>query len=178
MATLRLSIPPLIAAALVSAVFTTTTAHAQATAQPLSVSSLLSMNEAQLQAVYTQGSVAGLPTGKVKGTVLPAPGSRRNAAMSAGGRLIWQGKVVDSSGTIAVNRFFGVPAVKGRLYQGTSWFDGQPSLILDYTGTSRVYAQNRDEIRLIGPGLYLGLMHERTTPQPTLKTYFVLETQP
>lgn len=174
MATLR----PLIAAALVSAALTTSTTRGQATPQPLSVSSLLSMDEAQLLAVYQQGSVAGLPTGKLKGTVLPAPGSRRNAAMSTGGRLVWQGKVVDSSGTIAVNRFFGISTVKGRLYQGTSWYDGQSSLILDYAGTSRVYAHMRDEIRLVGPGLYLGLMHERTSPEPTLKLYFVLETQP
>lgn len=178
MATLLSSTRFVAAVALATVVVSFSTARAQATAQPLSASSLISMNEAQLQAVYMQGTVAGLPVGRLKGTVLPAPGKRRNAAMSAGGRLVWQGKVVDPSGTIAVNRFFGLSAVKGRLYQGTSWLDGQPSLILDYAGTSRVYAQNRDEIRLIGPGLYLGLMHERTTPQPTLSTYFVLEAQP
>jgi hypothetical protein len=89
---------------------------------------------------------------------------------------VWQGKVVDPSGTIAVNRFFGVPAVKGRLYQGQSWLDGGPALILDYADTSRLYADNRDEIRLIAPGLYLGLMHDRSTNPPTLTTYFVIET--
>lgn len=151
-------------------------ARAQQAAEPLDVASLRRMDEAQLQALYGQGTVAGLPAGRVKGTVLPAPGTRRNAAMSAGARLVWQGKVVDPSGTIAVNRFFGVPAVKGRLYQGQSWLDGGPSLILDYTGTSRVYANNRDEIRLIAPGLYLGLMHDRSTNPPTLSTYFVIET--
>lgn len=154
------------------------TARAQEAAEPLGVASLRRMDEAQLQALYRQGAVAGLPAGRVKGTVLPAPGTRRNAAMSAGARLVWQGKVVDPSGTIAVNRFFGVPAVKGRLYQGQSWLDGGPSLILDYTGTSRVYANNRDEIRLIAPGLYLGLMHDRSTNPPTLSTYFVIETTP
>jgi hypothetical protein len=47
-------------------------------------------------------------------------------------------------------------------------------LILDYSRTSRVYAQYRDEIRQVGPGLYLGVMHARTAPQPTFKTYFAL----
>ena len=174
------SIRRLLAAALVPAALSvlSSIACAQAPVQPLSVSSLLTMNEAQLQSVYSQGVAAGLPVGRLKGTALPAPGTRRNAVMAAGGRLVWQGKVVDSSGTIAVNRFFGVPIIRGRLYQWASWFDGQPSLILDYAGTSRAYARNRDEIRLIGPGLYLGLMHERTSPQPTLTTYFVLEAQP
>jgi len=163
---------------LAPAAILTSPARAQEAAEPLGVASLRRMDEAQLQALYRQGAVAGLPAGRVKGTVLPAPGKRRNAAMSAGARLVWQGKVVDPSGTIAVNRFFGVPAVKGRLYQGQSWLDGGPSLILDYTGTSRVYANNRDEMRLIAPGLYLGLMHDRSTNPPTLSTYFVIETTP
>jgi hypothetical protein len=152
------------------------TARAQLAAEPLSVASLRQMDEAQLQAVYRQGTVAGLPPGRMRGTPLPAPGTRRNAAMSTVGRLVWQGKVIDSSGTIAVNRFFGVQAIKGRLYQGQSWLDGGPALILDYADTSRLYADNRDEIRLIAPGLYLGLMHDRSTNPPTLTTYFVIET--
>lgn len=98
--------------------------------------------------------------------------------MAAGARLIWQGKVIDPSGSVAVNRFFGVPSIKGRLYQAESWLDGGPSLILDYAQTSRVYARNRDEIRCIAPGLYLGLMYSRTDAQPVLSTYFVLEAIP
>lgn len=160
-----------------SAAFVPRTARAQA-AEPLGVASLRRMDEAQLQALYSQGTVAGLPAGHVRGTVLPAPGTRRNAPMSVGARLVWQGKVVDPSGTIAVNRFFGVPTVRGRLYQGESWFDGGPALILDYAGTSRVYADNRDEIRLIAPGLYLGMMHNRSTNPPKLTMYFVVETNP
>lgn len=152
-------------------------ARAQVATAPLGVASLRDMDEAQLQAVYRQGVVAGLPPGRMRGTALPAPGKRRNAAMSSFGRLVWQGKVIDESGTVAVNRFFGVQAIKGRLYQGESWLDGGPSLILDYAGTSRLYADNRDEIRLIGPGLYLGLMHDRSTNPPTLTTYFVIETE-
>jgi hypothetical protein len=53
--------------------------------------------------------------------------------------------------------------------------DGRPALIIDYSRTSHVYARYRDEIRQVGPGLYLGLMYTRTAPQPTLKTYFLLE---
>lgn len=95
--------------------------------------------------------------------------------MSAGARLVWQGKTIDPSGASATNRFFGLPMIRGQLYQGQSWLDGGPAVILDYAETSRVYAQNRDEIRQIAPGLYLGLMYGRTEPQPTLKLYFVLE---
>ena len=58
---------------------------------------------------------------------------------------------------------------------GESWYDGRPALILDYSRTSRLYSPYRDEIRQVGPGLYLGRMYERTAPQPTLTTYFALE---
>jgi hypothetical protein len=142
------------------------------------VEQLLQMTGPQLEAVYRQGTSVGLPAGRVKGTAILAPGTRRNRLMARGTRLVWQGKVVDPDQSIAVNRFFGLPVVKGRLYQAESWLDGAPSLILDYSQTSRIYAQNRDEIRQIAPNLYLGLMYGRTEPQPTLKMYFVLETQP
>jgi hypothetical protein len=78
----------------------------------------------------------------------------------------------------AVNRFFGLPLVRARVFQDQSWLDGAPALALDYSQTSRVYAQYRDEIRQVAPGLLLGLMYARTAPQPTLRMYFVLETQP
>ncbi|MDG3006012.1 hypothetical protein [Paludisphaera mucosa] len=152
-------------------------ARAQAPAGPLGVASLRDMSESELQAVYRQGTAVALPAGRVRGTVLPAPGTRRNAAMSVGARAIWQGKIVDPTGATAVNRFFGVSTIRGQLYQAESWLDGNPSLILDYAKTSRVYAKNRDEIRRIGPGLYLGLMYSRTSPQPTLSMYFVLEVE-
>jgi hypothetical protein len=98
--------------------------------------------------------------------------------MALGTRLVWQGKIFDSGSPAAVNRFFGLPIVRAQVYQAESWLDGGPSLVLDYSQTSRVYAQNRDEIRQVAPGLFLGLMYERTVPQPTLRMYFVLEAQP
>ena len=51
-------------------------------------------------------------------------------------------------------------------------------LVLDYAQTSLVYADNRDEIRQIAPGLFLGLMYDRTTAPPGLSMYFALEAQP
>ena len=44
--------------------------------------------------------------------------------------------------------------------------------------TSLVYANNRDEIRQVAPGLFLGLMYDRTTAPPGLSMYFALESQP
>ena len=66
----------------------------------------------------------------------------------------------------------------GKVYAGPSWLDGNPSMILDYEGTSKVYANYRDEIRQVTPGLYLGLMYDRTTAPPNLKMYFAFDSRP
>ncbi len=144
----------------------------------MNASSLVQMSGPELDALYRQGSVVGLPAGRVRGTALLAPGTRRNGMMAASTRLVWQGKIIDPANAVATNRFFGLPVVRGQLYEGPSWLDGAPSLILDYSRTSKVYARNRDEIRQIAPGLFLGLMYARATPQPSLKMYFVLEVGP
>src|SRR4051794_22026899 len=150
---------------------------ATAQAQPLTVDRLVQMSGPELDAVYRRGAVVGIPAGRVRGTALLAPGTRRNGAMAAGTRLVWQGRVFDPAEPLAVNRFFGLPLIRARVMQDQSWFDGSPSLVLDYSRTSRVYARYRDEIRQVAPGLFLGLMYARTAP-PTLRMYFVLEVRP
>jgi hypothetical protein len=141
-------------------------------------SQLLQLNEAQLDSLYQQGAVAAIPPGRVRGTAILAPGRSRNRFLARGARLIWQGKVIGEQGNAAVNRFFGFRIIKGEIYQGASWLDGQPSLILDYVRTSRLYAKSRDEIRQIAPGLFLGYMYDRTTSPPTLQMRFALEIEP
>jgi hypothetical protein len=46
--------------------------------------------------------------------------------------------------------------VIAKVYQGDSWIDSKPCIVLDYSETSMVAHWIRDEIRLIGPKLYLG----------------------
>ncbi len=147
----------------------------QGRAQVVTATDLLRMSAPELETLYRQGAAAGIAPGRVRGTALLAPGTRRNAAMAAGTRLVWQGKVFEPGEPMAVNRFFGLPIVRAQVYQDASWLDGAPALVLDYSRTSRVYARYRDEIRQIGPGLYLGLMYDRSERQPALRMYFVLQ---
>ena len=72
----------------------------------------------------------------------------------------------------------GCKFIKGNLGYGPSWMDGQPATILDYSETSLLYANYRDEIRQVGPGLFLGAMYSRTTPEPTFMMYFALQALP
>ena len=150
-------------------------AEARGQAPAMTIDDLVRMTGPQLDALYASGTVPPIPEGRVQGRAIYYPGTMLASPMSRGARLVWQGKVFDSANATAVNKFFGIRSVPGRLYQGESWKDGAPSLILDYQGTSRIYANYRDEIRQVAPGLYLGLMHDRRTAPPTLKMYFALK---
>jgi len=155
-------------------------ARGQAPAVPavLSVDCLLRMCPAELEALYRQGCAAAIPGGPIKGTALLATGTPHAHALSRGSRLMWQGKIFEPCQSTAVNRFFCLPIIRGQVYPGCSWHDGGPALILDYCQTSWVYKNYRDEIRQVAPGLYLGLMHDRTTAPPKTVMYFALEACP
>ena len=135
---------------------------------------LVPLSAPQLDQLYRQAGPGPVPTGKVRGRAL-YPDARFPRARSNAAKLAWQGKVFDPESSTAINRFFGVKAVRGNVYSAPSWLDGNPSMILDYEGTSKVYGNYRDEIRQVAPGLYLGLMYDRTTAPPTLKTYFAFD---
>jgi hypothetical protein len=144
----------------------------------ITLDGLRQMSPAELETLYRQGAAVAIPEGPIRGTALLAPGTRRARAVSRGARLIWQGKVFEPGQTTAVNRFFGMRMIRAQVYQGPSWLDGRPSLVLDYSQTSRIYADNRDEIRQVAPGLFLGLMYDRTTAPPRLQMYFALQARP
>jgi hypothetical protein len=138
-------------------------------------SDLLCLDRQQLECIYRDGTVPTIPDGTIRGTVILAPGSNWNRAASKASRVMWQGKVFDQECNVAVNRFFGLRLIRGRLAVGESWMDGKQSLILDYRETSLIYRKVRDEIRQVGPGLLLGAMYEEDCCQPVLKAFFVLE---
>lgn len=139
---------------------------------------LLKMDRGTLDSLYQSAGAAPMPVGKVKGRVILFPGTGLTRPASKVARLMWQGKIFKNEQSMAVNRFFGLKVIKANVYQDRSWLDGRPSLILDYSQTSRLYAPYRDEIREVGPGIFLGLMYSRTLPDPTLKMYFALEAKP
>ena len=54
---------------------------------------------------------------------------------------------------------FGFEAILARVYKDKSWLDNQECIVLDYSETSVLAHYIRDEIRLIGPGFYLGKVY-------------------
>lgn len=136
--------------------------------------SLVILSPEALLALYRGSSPVMPPCGWVRGQALVRPGERLAPVLSRGARAVWQGKEFRDDGR-AINRFFGCRMIEGEVSMGPSWYDGQPAVILDYERTSRVYGNYRDEVRQVSPGLFLGLMYDRTTAPPRLVRLFALE---
>ena len=122
---------------------------------------LLAMSNTALDDLF-RGSRAGpIPDGDLRGTVLAFPGSviARPFAFLAYW-LAWQGKVVDSRRRMLRNKItpLRLRLIAAALSYDTSWVDGRECVLLDYSRTSFVAKMVRDEIRLVSPSLYLGVV--------------------
>ncbi len=75
-------------------------------------------------------------------------------------RLAGQGLRCEKAGCLK-NRVLmsGIQAIVAKVYKGPSWLDGKECIVLDYSETSLLAHYIRDEIRLIGPGFYLGKVY-------------------
>lgn len=130
----------------------------------------------QLDAVFGCGSVGVLPVGLGSGRVLVRTDTRMPQARARLQSLVWKGKFFRCDGTFT-NQWLGFRAVDSVVQLGTSWYDGQPCILLDYPPDAPVFGNARDELREIAPGVLLGRFYERC-PQPKLQGYFVLVMQP
>jgi hypothetical protein len=126
------------------------------------VPKLLSMTQADLDALFAVSPSGPIPQGEANGTAIIAPGTAFSPEIAAFiSYFAWQGKVFDPASGTLKNRIgpFGLNAIIARVYKDPSWFDQKECVVLDYSETSDVAHWVRDEIRLIGPGLYLGLVY-------------------
>jgi hypothetical protein len=126
------------------------------------VAKLLSMSQADLDALFTQSTPGDIPDGEADGTAIVAPGTMFSANIAKFVSLFaWQGKVFDAKKGVLKNRIlpFGLNAIIAKVYKGASWLDGKDCIVLDYSDTSVIAQWIRDEIRQIEPGLYLGKVY-------------------
>ncbi len=102
-----------------------------------------------------------MPTGDADGTVLLWSGTWLGLAAARVARAVgWQGKAFDADGRGLRNKItpFGVRAIRAQVYPGQSWVDGGDCIVLDYSKKSLVARWVRDEIRLVGPDHFLGVV--------------------
>lgn len=127
-----------------------------------SVPQLLKMTQVQLDELFTKSTAGKIPDGEADGTAIVAAGTKYSGEIAKlVNHFAWQGKVFDGKKGLLKNRIlaFGFHAIIARVYKGPSWLDGKKCIVLDYSDTSYVAHWIRDEIRQIGPGLYLGKVY-------------------
>lgn len=120
---------------------------------------------------FRNGTVGCMPCGKTSGTVLYADGHfpKLKARMQG---TAWKGKDFHGDGTFT-NRWIGFEAISTTVTTGTSWFDGQPCIVMEYPPNAPVFGGVRDELREISPGTWLGRNYEIATGKH--KGYFLLQ---
>src|SRR5881396_3073443 len=126
------------------------------------VAEMLKMSQAQLDDLFTQSPVGEIPSGEAKGTAIIAPGTTYTQDMANFvSNFAWQGKIFDPAKGTLRNKIlpFGLNAIIAKVYKGPSWLDNKECIVLDYSETSLLARRVRDEIRLIAPGCYLGVVY-------------------
>jgi hypothetical protein len=126
------------------------------------VPQLLKMSQAELDALFTSSPAGEIPNGEAEGTAIISPGATYSDEIARFiNHFAWQGKNFDAEKGVLKNRILplGFNAILAKVYKGTSWLDGKECIVLDYSETSIVAHWVRDEIRQIGPGLYLGVVY-------------------
>lgn len=141
----------------------------------LSLEQLAGMSWCELEQLYREAPVGTRPCGFVNGRAIYCPGKKLSRVKNKATACVWRGKIFDPCCSTMINQWRGVRAIRANVYDGESWLDGKPALILDYQGTSRVWNDVRDEIREVCPGVWLGVMYRRGCPCPTFGTFFALE---
>lgn len=122
---------------------------------------LVGQQRQELARRFGSGAVPAIPHGRARGTVLLGTGgavARLAAALAHA--VAWRGKVVDAPAGRLKNLLspLGIPAISAQVFEGSSWYDDRPCIVLDYSATSVVARKVRDEIREVEPGLFLGLV--------------------
>lgn len=130
------------------------------------VDKLLTLSQADLDALFTKSSAGEIPDGEADGTAIVAPGTKFSPTIARFvSHFAWQGKVFDAKKGVLKNRIlpFGLNAIIAKVYKAPSWLDGKECIVLDYSDTSIIAQWIRDEIRQIEPGLYLGKVYWEKT---------------
>jgi hypothetical protein len=126
------------------------------------VAQLLAMSSKELDDLFGSSPAGDIPNGEADGTAIIAPDTKFSPEIASLINIFtWKGKTFDAANGTLTNRIlaFGLNAIVAKVYKAPSWFDNKECIVLDYSHTSLLAKHIRDEIRLIGPGQYLGLVY-------------------
>ena len=133
--------------------------------QPLALANIFSLCRDSLETMYKTNQHGPIPNGDTRGKASFNPGLLLSPFEQTVLRGFWSGKVfthhADGSVTL-INKTLIGRQFPAKVYIGKSLIDGGESIIIDYTEDADipfvgwVVASIRDEIRRVGPNLYLG----------------------
>lgn len=132
------------------------------TALPSSLDQFVGMRRDQLDELFRRLQPGPIPDGSSTGAALVYCTWFARIVRWFAYSFLWQGKVftraADGQTGTLVNKVgpTGVQAILAQVYPTSSWIDGQPCIVLDYSKTSFLARRIRDEIRMVRPGLWLG----------------------
>ncbi len=141
-----------------------------------SVDQLQCLGIEELQGIFAAACGVSTPPGLGKGRVLVMANTKHPRMRVRMSNAVWKGKYFHEDGTF-VNQWAGFRAIHSCTAVGPSWFDGWPCVVLEYPPGTPVFGNARDEIRQVGPGLWLGMFYDRE-PCPKFRGIFVLECVP
>jgi hypothetical protein len=142
----------------------------------LSLNQLQHLSPCDLEQLYARADIGTLPTSCTRGRVLHLADTRLPRLKACAFNLAWKGKCFECDGSF-VNRWPGFTALSSHAEPGASWYDGRPTLVMEYAPGTPLFANLHDEIREVAPGLYLGRLYERC-PCPRFVGFFALEVEP
>jgi hypothetical protein len=132
----------------------------------LTLARLPTMSRAELEALYSRSGPGPIPDGESEGLAAVAPGTKAGGVSKRIFSVCWQGKIFDREKGELLNKTLLGRIVKAKVYVAESWLDGRDAIVIDYSKTSLLCAAVRDEIRQVGPALYLGFAYLRLPGRP------------
>lgn len=121
------------------------------------------VSPARLDALFRAGTPGIVPAGAYRGRVVWVDDALLPRVKARTQSLAWRGKRFHGDGTF-VNRFPGFEALPATGQLGTSWADGGPAYVLEYKPGTPLFGHNRDELREVSPGVWLGKVFDTRTP--------------
>ncbi len=143
----------------------------------LTLKDLAKKTRSELDSLYRSSEAGPIPQGNSRGQAIFFPGTLLTGPMALLASGVWGGKVFNPANATLLNKVLGLRLFNADVYKDKSWRDGKPSVIIDYSKTSRAVGFVRDEIRKVAPDLYLGIAYLRTKPKPTFGVFFALDFQ-
>jgi hypothetical protein len=119
------------------------------------------LDNRELDLLFRSSPAGDLPRGRLPGTGLLFPGTAACGPLAWLVHLVvWQGKETEPSGRSLENLVgpLRTRTIRALLSHDRSWVDGEACVLIDYSRTSIVARMVRDEVRLVAPGLYLGVV--------------------